>query len=183
MGTPGGEWLTPQGALEFKPKYHLNQGWGGGSERFLEDSKWFLGKMNVYLEEQIVGMIVCLDVVWTWLLSCDKSISSPVDETLREEIYDKWFLFGGSVREMTELRKSLCPHLQFFKCLRHRIIHMPKWHFRGWHIPSCSTLVQADSVSVLLRVPVSLHHTWISGKEKLPEGKGQGNWTEESNEK
>lgn len=49
--------------------------------------------MNGALEEQMVGMNV-RDKVWlgggstSGPLACDKSPSSHVDETLREEIYD-----------------------------------------------------------------------------------------------
>lgn len=64
-------------ALEFRIKYHLNRkkerctyvSWG--------KSKWFLGKTNGPLKEQMRGMIVCNNVfAWMWcgLLSCDKSI-------------------------------------------------------------------------------------------------------------
>lgn len=64
-----------------------------------------------------------------------KSPSSLVDEIMREEIRDKWFLFGGFVfRQMTEFRISFLLHLLFSKYLQLKIIHLPKWHFWGWHI-------------------------------------------------
>lgn len=96
-----------------------------------------------------------------------------------------WFLFGGSVfRQLTELRKSLCLHLLFFKCLQHQIIHMSKWPFWGWHIRSCSTFVTRDSDSVCssahVSVPPSLNFRELW---EVTWGKRPGNQTEESNEK
>lgn len=67
------------------------------------------------------------------LLSWDKSQSSLVDETPREEVYDSSGCFGGSVfRQLREFRESLFLHLLFFPQLK--MINVPKWRILGAHI-------------------------------------------------
>lgn len=97
-------WERPRkkwGDLEFRIKYHHNK------ERewdlcLLGESKWFFGKINGSLEEQmwdgIICDTVCPDVVSTSpLLSCNKSQNSLVDETPWKAIFDNQVPSGGSV--------------------------------------------------------------------------------------
>ena len=62
-------------------KHHFNRESGGRDVGLLKHSKLTLGKMNESLEEQTGDMIVC-DKVCLAFLSCDRSQSSLVDESL-----------------------------------------------------------------------------------------------------
>lgn len=94
MGDTQGK-ITLPGGLEFRIKYCFNRerGWGVEDGGLLRESKWIIGRINGPLEEEMEGRIVHWGVVSTSsLLSCAKSQSSPVDETLGEQIYDTWVL-------------------------------------------------------------------------------------------
>lgn len=96
--------------LEFKLKYHFNQGKGR------EMKEWALRRIDRRygsLWQSLSGWLVIFS-----LLFCVQSPSCMVDEISRERSYYSWVPFGRSVfsRE-EEFKERFSLHLLLFKCL------------------------------------------------------------------
>lgn len=76
---------------------------------------------------------VCLGVVLTSNLFCDRSQSSLVDEIQNEGIDGNWVSSGGFIcRQIGKFRDSISLQLMFFWCLQLKIIYHKD--FGGQHI-------------------------------------------------
>lgn len=77
---------------------------------------------------------VCLGVVLSSILSCDKSQSSLVDEIPGDGTNDKGASFGESLfRQIRVVQRNL-PAFTIFKYVHLKIINMSKWPTLGWHV-------------------------------------------------
>ena len=121
------------------------------------------------MRDTIVCDKVCLCVVWTSSLFCDKTQSSLVNETSEEGIYENWVPFGSIFRQIKGVQRHPLPAFAVFQV---PTAHNSRYATVACFVVTCPELLQfyfGVAYSATLQHPSLRLQLFISLSSLAPE--------------